>query len=155
MSDLFTDGTDFIDQAVPLDAAHPLHALRRERVRIVDATQASQLAMFGDAVSGLTRRERLAVAWHVCRLSQAQGLAGLYEQSLFADGAEPGWIASLAHSPESRLRTLLDFAATLMLRPIEGDRAAIESLQAGSRIAPGALRVRSRWLCLSPSVSRF
>lgn len=121
---------DFIDQAVPLAAGHPLHALRRERPKIVDATQASQNAMFGDAVPGLTRRERLAVALHAVTLAQAPGLAALYRQALLDDGADAAWIDTLASTPDPRLATVLRFTATLTLKPIEGDKAAIEALQA-------------------------
>ena len=138
---------DFIDQAVPLAAGHPLHTLRRERPRIVDATQASQQAMFSDAVQGLTRQERLAVALHASVLAQVPGVPALYTQALLADGAEPGWVQALAQATEAgapglaatpRLATLLAFAATLTRRPLDGDRAAITALQA-TGLAPPAI----------------
>lgn len=138
MSNLFVDAADFIDQAVRLDAEHPLHRLRRERGKIVEATQASQRAMFGDAVTGLTRRERLAVALRVSRLSKAEGLAALYAQALAADGAPPDGGEALGHSAEPRLRALLDFASTLTLRPVDGDRRSIEALQAAG-LDPAAI----------------
>jgi uncharacterized peroxidase-related enzyme len=138
-----TDGAapDFIDQAVPLDAAHPLHALRRERPKIVAATQASQVAMFGDAVPGLSRRHRLAVALHVCRLAGATGLAALYSQALTDEGAPPDHVQALgtdgvASVVSPRLAAMLHFAGMLTRRPLDGDRAAIDALLAAGLDAP-------------------
>jgi uncharacterized peroxidase-related enzyme len=142
MSDTNTAAAaDFIDQAVPLAAGQALHALRRERPRIVEATQASQQAMFGDAVAGLSVRHRLAVALHCCRLAQASGLAALYERALLDGGAPADHVqvigtdgAAAVVSP--RLAMLLHFAGTLTRKPLDGDRAAITTLLAGGLTPP-------------------
>jgi uncharacterized peroxidase-related enzyme len=134
MSDTTTASTsDFIDQAVPLAAGQALHALRRERPRIVDATQACQQAMFGDAVAGLSRRHRLAVALHCCRLADATALAALYAQTLLAEGAPTDHVQAIgtdavAAVVSPRLTALLHFAATLTRKPLDGDRGAITTL---------------------------
>lgn len=134
MSDTPTPAAaDFIDQAVPLAPGHALHALRRERPRIVDATQASQQAMFGDAVAGLSLRHRLAVALHCCRLAPAPGLAGLYARALLDGGAAADHVQAIgtdgvAAVVSPRLAALLHFAGMLTRRPLDGDRAAITAL---------------------------
>lgn len=135
-----TSAPDFIDQAVPLAPGQALHALRRERPRIVDATQASQQAMFGDAVPGLSLRHRLAVALHCCRLAQAPGLAALYAQALLDGGAPTDHVQAIgaphvAGVESPRLAMLLHFAGTLTHKPLDGDRAAITTLLDGG-LAP-------------------
>lgn len=132
---------DFIDQAVPLAPGHALHALRRERPRIVEATQASQQAMFGDAVEGLSVRHRLAVALHVCLLAEAPSLAALYRQALLDGGAPADHVQAIgtdgvAAVVSPRLAALLQFAGTLTRKPLDGDRAAITALQAAGLDAP-------------------
>lgn len=143
MSDIPTQAAaDFIDQAVPLAPGQALHALRRERPKIVDATQASQQAMFGEAVTGsLSVRHRLAVALHCCRLAQAPGLAALYEQALLDGGAPADHVRALgtdsvATVVSPRLAALLRFAGTLTRKPLDGDRAAIDALLAAGLAPP-------------------
>jgi uncharacterized peroxidase-related enzyme len=126
---------DFIDQAVPLAPGAALQALRRERPRIVEATQASQQAMFGDGVQGLSVRHRLAVALQVCLLAEAPSLAALYRQALLDGGAPPDHVQAIgtggvAAVVSPRLAALLQFAGALTRRPLDGDRAAIAALQA-------------------------
>ena len=133
MSDSTTATADFIDLAVPLAPGHALQALAGERPKIVDATQASQQAMFGDAVAGLSVRHRLAVALHCCRLAQAPGLAALYEQALLDGGAPADHVRAIgtdgvAAIVSPRLAALLHFAGTLTRKPLDGDRAAIATL---------------------------
>lgn len=142
MSDTSTAPTaDFIDAAVPLPAGHPLHALRRERPRIVDATQASQQANFGDAVAQLSRRHRLAVALHACRLAAADGLAALYARTLLDEGAPPDHVQAIGTDAAAalvspRLAAMLHFTGMLIRRPLDGDRAAIDALQDSGLDAP-------------------
>jgi uncharacterized peroxidase-related enzyme len=125
---------DVIDQAVPLAAGHRLHALRRERMKIVDATQGSYLGMFAPEVQGVSVVERLLVALHACRLGGATTLADHYRARLQAEGADAALIAaadSRSGEPvaaDARVATLLAFTAKLTVRPIEGDQAAVQAL---------------------------
>jgi uncharacterized protein YciW len=118
---------DVIDQAVPLASGHPLHALRRERPKIVDATQGSYDAMFAAGVQGLSVVERLAVALHASRLCKAEQLAAYYHQRLVDEGADP---RALLHAPGARLELILDFSGKLIVRPLDGDKTSIDSLLA-------------------------
>ena len=118
---------DVIDQAVPLAPGHPLHALRRERPKIVDATQGSYNAMFDAGVQGLSVVERLAVALHASRLCKAEQLAAHYRQRLVDEGADP---QALLHAPGARLAQILDFAGKLIVRPLDGDKTSIDALLA-------------------------
>lgn len=135
---------DVIDQAVPLAAGDALHALRRQRPKIVDATQGSYCGMFSPAVVGVSVVERLLVALHACRLSGAATLADHYRARLQAEGADAALVAAAdatdggAAASDARVATLLAFTAKLIVRPIEGDRSAVQSL-ADAGLAPAAI----------------
>jgi uncharacterized peroxidase-related enzyme len=135
---------DVIDQAVPLAAGDALHALRRQRPKIVDATQGSYAGMFSPAVVGVSVVERLLVALHACRLSGAATLADHYRARLQAEGADAALVAAAdatdggAAASDARVATLLAFTAKLIVRPIEGDRSAVQSL-ADAGLAPAAI----------------
>jgi uncharacterized protein YciW len=122
-----TTAIDVIDQAVPLAPGHPLHALRRERPKIVDATQGSYDAMFAADVQGISVVERLAVALHASQLSRAEQLAAHYRQRLVDEGADP---QALLHAPGARLASILDFAGKLIVRPLDGDKTSVDALLA-------------------------
>lgn len=126
-----TDIPDAIDAAVPLAPDQPTHALRRQRQKVVDATQGSHEAMFAASVEGIGVTERLFVALHACRLSKAASLADQYRARLIAEGADKATLDAIDHArpvPDERLRTVLAFTATLIERPIDGDREAVQSL---------------------------
>jgi uncharacterized protein YciW len=116
------DDTDVIDRAVGLAPGDPLHAARRFRAKVVEATQASHDALLQQPVDGLSTEDRLRVAAHVCTLAGATALARHYEALL---AAAPGRDAA----PSPALPAMLDFAAALTTDPREGDRAAIEALR--------------------------
>ena len=121
MTTIDTD-TDVIDHAAGLAPGDPLHAARRFRAKVVEATQASHDALLGEAVPGLPATDRLRVAAHVCALAGATSLGRHYE-TLLADSSG-GEEASSPALPE-----MLRFAAALTTDPRAGDRAAIESLK--------------------------
>ena len=81
---------DVIDQSVHLAPDDAVHALRRQRPKIVDATQGSYTAMFAPSVAGVTVAERLAIALHACHLSGSAPLAAHYREQLFAADALAG-----------------------------------------------------------------
>ena len=122
---------DVIDAAVSLVAGQAAWALRRQRDKVVSATQGSYDAMFSPAVEGLSVTERLLVALHACRVSKADGLAAHYRDRLAAEGADRGVTAAVDSGEpvaDARLRAVLAFTGKLIERPIEGDRAAVQSL---------------------------
>jgi len=113
---------DVIDRAAGLAPGDALHAARRFRAKVVEATQASHDALVQQPVDGLSSEDRLRVAAHVCTLAGAPMLARHY-QVLF--DAAPGRDAP----PSPALPAMLDFAAALTSDPRDGDRAAIEALR--------------------------
>lgn len=110
---------DVIDEAAGLDPGDALHAARRFRSKVVDATQASHDALLLQPVAGLSVADRLRVAMQVCQTAGAVELARHYQARLPAD-AEP---ASAA------LPAMLQFSITLTRDPRRGDRAAIDALK--------------------------
>jgi uncharacterized protein YciW len=137
-----TNTPDAIDAAVALAPGDPTWALRRQREKVVAATQGSYDAMFSPAVEGLSVRERLLVALHACRVSGAGGLAAHYRERLAAEGADgaDGTVAAAVDAGEpvadARLQALLAFTGKLIERPIEGDKAALQSLAASGLSTP-------------------
>lgn len=122
---------DVIDAAVPLAPDQATWALRQQRAKVVDATQGSYDAMFSPSVEGLTVAERLLVALHACRVSKADGLAAHYRDRLVDEAADGDVIAAVDSGKsvaDPRLLAVLAFTGKLIERPIEGDRAAVQSL---------------------------
>jgi uncharacterized protein YciW len=141
-----TNTPDAIDAAVALAPGDPTWALRRQREKVVAATQGSYDAMFSPAVEGLSVHERLLVALHACRVSGAGGLAAHYRERLAAEGAEEGadgadgTVAAAVDAgqpvADARLQAVLAFTGKLIERPIEGDKAAVQSLAASGLSTP-------------------
>lgn len=130
---------DVIDAAVPLTPAQSTWALRRQREKVVAATQGSYDAMFASTVEGLSVAERLLVALHACRVSKAGSLAAHYRERLVAEGADSAVIAAVDGGQpvaDARLGAVLAFTGKLIERPIEGDRAAVQSLGDGGLSTP-------------------
>jgi uncharacterized protein YciW len=126
-----SNAVDVIDASVPLAPEQATWALRRQRDKVVSATQGSYDAMFSSAVEGLSVTERLLVALHACRVSKADSLAAHYRDRLAAEGADSGVTAAVDSGKpvaDARLRAVLAFTGKLIERPIEGDRAAVQSL---------------------------
>ena len=114
--------SDVIDRAAGLAPGDPLHAARRFRAKVVDATQASHDALLMQPVAGLSSADRLRVAAHACSVAGASELARHYADRLAAAGDE-------AAAPSPALPAMLQFAATLMSEPRRGDRAALAALK--------------------------
>jgi uncharacterized protein YciW len=116
-----SDGSDVIDRAAGLEPGDPLHAARRFRAKVVEATEASHDALLLQPVDGLPTTDRLRVAAHVCTIAGAGSLAQHYEERLAAAGADA--------APSPALPAMLRFAAVLTKDPRLGDRAALEPLR--------------------------
>jgi len=116
------DDLDVIDRAAGLAPGDALHAARRFRAKVVEATQASHDALLQQPVDGLSNEDRLRVAAHVCKLAGASTLVCHYEALL---DAAPG----RGTPRSSALPAILAFAAALTTDPRDGDRAAIDALR--------------------------
>jgi len=116
------DAIDVIDHAAGLMPGDPLHAARRFRIKVVEATQASHDGLLLQPVEGLSPADRLRVAAHVCHLAGSESLERHYVERL-ADAPDRDEPSSPA------LPAMLQFAATLTTDPRRGDRAAIEALR--------------------------
>jgi uncharacterized peroxidase-related enzyme len=143
--------TDFIDQIAGLQASDAVHALRHRRDKLAAATQAFHEMYFEGEIEGLSRVECLLVAWQVSRLTPATETATFFLERLRAQpiddslagvltlagaGADPGITDRLA---DPRLRALAQFAGTLAVRPVEGDRARLMILPAAGISTPGII----------------
>ena len=96
---------DVIDRAAGLAPGDALHAARRFRSKVVEATQASHDALLRQPVEGVSTEDRLRVAAHVCTIAGAPMLVRHYEALLDA--------AAGREAPPSRaLPAMLDFAAS-------------------------------------------
>lgn len=132
---------DLIDQLTHLAAHQSTHTARHERAKVVAATQGSYDALFAPSVAGISVQERLLVALLACRLSKSAHLAGHYQERLQAEGAAAQVLAAvgsadIAALTDARLQAILRFTATLIQRPLEGDRQAIAALQGAGLSTP-------------------
>ena len=122
---------DVIDATVPLAPSQATRMLRLQRDKVVAATQGSYDAMFSPSVEGLSVAERQLVALHACSVSKAATLAAHYRERLLAEGADRELVAAVGSGTpvaDARLRTVLAFTASLIERPIEGDKASVDAL---------------------------
>ena len=136
-----TTSQDVIDQIVPLSPGQATYAVRHERAKVVASTQGSYEAMFSNTVAGISVTERLLVALHACRLSNAGSLATHYREQLGATGVDQVLIDAVASNAsqtnlDARLKTILHFTSTLILRPLDGDKQAIDALVAAGLTTP-------------------
>lgn len=132
---------DIIDRVIPLTEGHPVYAVRREREKVVASTQASYEGMFAPEVRDISVTERLLAALHGSRLSKADELAAHYRERLLHEGADAALVDAVdagltPPSSDERLATILAFTGKLILKPIEGNRAAVESLVAVGLTTP-------------------
>ena len=136
-----TPVADHIDRLAGLATGSALHALRHQRDKVASATQGSDDALFDPALAGMSLSERLLVALYACRLTPAPELAAHYRERLLAEGADHGLVAAVATGmaetvDDPRLGAMLSFTRTLVTRPIDGDRAALQTLLAAGITTP-------------------
>lgn len=111
---------DVIDTAAGLAPGDALHAARRFRAKVVDATQASHDALLSEFAPGFSTADRLRVALAVCQAAGAAELAAHYGARLQAE----------ADAPSPALPAMQRFAVALTTDPRQGDQAAIQALKA-------------------------
>jgi uncharacterized peroxidase-related enzyme len=112
---------DVIDAAAGLVPGSALHAARRFRTTVVEATQASHDALLYEPVDGLSTADRLRVAVHCCEAAQAPQLAAHYRALLAQQPAQEAASAALP--------AMQDWAGLLTTDPRRGDRAALHALR--------------------------
>lgn len=142
---------DFIDHIAGLQPGSPVHTLRYRRDKLAAATQAFHEMYFDGEIEGLSRLERLLVAWQVSRLTPAPDTAAFFLDHLRAQpidaslgavleragaGADPQVTDAIA---DPRLRALARFSATLAVRPVDGDRELLMTLPAAGISTPGII----------------
>ena len=132
---------DHIDRLAGLAPGSALHVLRHQRDKVALATQGSNDALFDPALPGMSLAERLLVALYACHLTPAPELAAHYRERLLAEGADQGLVAAVANGraeavDDPRLGAMLSFTRTLVTRPIDGDRAALQGLLAAGITTP-------------------
>jgi FAD-dependent urate hydroxylase len=111
---------DLIDQLVCPDPSEPMWALRRQREKVVRASQASVDVIMACDLSVPTIAQRLRIAAVVAEHSGCADLAAFYRNH--------PW-----HTPTAGDRLMLgmeDFARNMAERPGTGDRAKLEQLGA-------------------------
>lgn len=143
-------GHDLIDQIVGLSRGQPLYSTRHSREKIAAATQRSYALFLDTGSAGLTRKDKLLVAWYACLLSGAAELARHYRAELREDEVDAGLETALledalSNLPPARLTTVLAFTRKLILRPIEGNRAAIDELHAAGIATPDIVTL-AQWI---------
>ena len=134
-------GADLVDRLAGLDPGSAIHQVRHRREKVALATQGSYDALFDPAMPGLSLIERLLVALHACRLTPAPALAEHYRERALAAGADAAVLAAVESGEsnrlaDTRLRAMLTFTGTLILRPVEGDQALLRTLPAAGLSTP-------------------
>jgi uncharacterized peroxidase-related enzyme len=100
--------------------------------------------LFDAGLQGLSQRERLLVALYACRLAPAPLLAAHYRARLGDRGAADAALAAVEHGDpmaldNARLCAILQFTATLIRRPVEGDKALLMRLAAAGLSTPAII----------------
>jgi uncharacterized peroxidase-related enzyme len=142
---------DFIDRIAGLEPGARVHELRHRRDKVASATQSFHDLYFAGEVAGLSRIERLLVAWQVSRLTPAPATAAFFKAALEREPIELGLarLLAAAHTQavaeaeqaivDPRHAALLRFAGTLAIRPVDGDRALLLSVLAAGVSAAGVV----------------
>ncbi|HXZ06555.1 MAG TPA: CMD domain protein [Paraburkholderia sp.] len=143
MTDTYDPSTDIVDRIAGLTPGSATHTTRHRRDKVATATQRSYEALLDPALPDLSLRDRLLVAFYACRLSKAPALAAHYTERLAAAGVDRASIEQIDEgsidAQEPRLRAMLTFTRALIERPIEGDRTALERLQAAGIPTPAVV----------------
>jgi uncharacterized protein YciW len=128
--------SDTLDRLVGLLPQSQTYAARREREKVVFATQGSEDGLFDPALPGLSVEERLYVALYACLLTPSPDLAAEYESRLQKLGAnlqtilliQKSDIQSIQSIQNARLEAILNFTHTLITKPISADKMALSAL---------------------------
>jgi uncharacterized protein YciW len=144
MTTSYDPRADVVDQLAGLTPGSTTYETRHRREKVAAATQQSYDALFDPALPDLPLTDRLLVAVYACTLSNAPALASHYIDRADAAGVAPAVRDTVIKDTlddvaEPRLRAMLTFTRTLILAPIEGDKAAIERLPAAGITTPAVV----------------
>ena len=125
--------SDTLDRLVGLSPQSQTYATRREREKVVAATQGSENSLFDPALAGLSEIDRLYVALYACLITPSPELAAEYECRLVNLGANLQTIHCIQKSDihkigNVRLEAMLNFTHTLITKPINADKMALSAL---------------------------
>ena len=125
--------SDTLDRLVGLSPQSQTYATRREREKVVAATQGSEKSLFDPALPGLSEIDRLYVALYACLITPSSELAAEYESRLVNLGANLQTIDCIQKSDihkigNVRLEAMLNFTHTLITKPINADKMALSAL---------------------------
>ena len=125
--------SDTLDRLVGLSPQSQTYATRREREKVVAATQGSENSLFDPALPGLSEIDRLYVALFACLITPSPELAAEYESRLVNLGANLQTIDCIQKSDihkigNVRLEAMLNFTHTLITKPINADKMALSAL---------------------------
>lgn len=143
--------SDWVDRAAGLVPGGVVWQVRRQRAKVVEATQASLDTLLMPDLQGLPLSTRLSVAVLACRLSGEETMAQQYQALLDAqpsvdcnalDAAARGeWYQVV----DGALRAALIFTAKLIVKPVEGDQAAIAALKSAG-MGDAAIVALGQWI---------
>lgn len=124
---------DLIDTLVGLDSNSVVYAARHFRDEVLVGTQESYDALFSE-VGSLPIETRWLVALYASQLSQSSTLADYYQQQLAQTSALELWIKAvltddLTLISDPTVNAILNFTRTLILNPVESDKAALLALE--------------------------
>ena len=125
--------SDTLDRLVGLSPQSQTYATRREREKVVAATQGSEKSLFDPALPGLSEIDRLYVALFACLITPSPELTAEYESRLVNLGANLQTIDCIQKSDihkigNVRLEAMLNFTHTLITKPINADKMALSAL---------------------------
>lgn len=125
--------TDLIDHVLGLTPPSSTHAARVFRDKVRHGTQASYEALFSPELH-LDLGVRWLVAVYATQLTQAQELHQHYVTQAQQANVPSQWLEAVAADQPNAIsdpivQAILIFTRTLTLKPIEGDKAAIQQLE--------------------------
>jgi uncharacterized protein YciW len=140
---------DVVDRLVGLAPGMPLHAVRHQRDKVVQATQGSYQALLSPEVEGLSLQERLLVGWYAARLTPCPALEQHYHAQLddtwSSDVLDALSRDQLPALHDSRLGAILGFVRALITKPITGDQALLHTLPAAGLNTPAVVAL-AQWI---------
>jgi len=132
---------DTLDRLLELAPDSQTYAIRHQRTKVVDATQASEDLLLGAPIEGLSVVDRLHVALLASALTPCEALKKEYAKRLSALGVPDQTIqtvanAQLEHLNDPRLKQILIFTSTLIKDPVKADQHALLTLKASGLTTP-------------------
>lgn len=128
-----SETVDLIDKVLGLDPQSSTFAARHFREKVRSGTQASYEALFSPELT-LALPLRWLVAVYVCQLTKATELHQHYLTQAQQAGVSAEWLTAIENDnlesiADPIVQASLVFTRTLTLKPLEGDKTAIQNLE--------------------------